>query len=166
MSSFPHPTSRLTRRIPTRPGEGARLRRQRGFGILEVLVAFVLFSGVGVILLGWLQQNMVTTQRLRGVYEEVQARQLALDVARSVNMAQTPKGKRQIGNWRVQWEAAPEGDEAAQTGYPAGIGRHTLRLYKTTLQVFRDEEAQPWVTEELVLVGHRLTVPVGNGFLR
>jgi type II secretory pathway pseudopilin PulG len=138
----------------------ARWRRQRGFGILEVLVAFVLFSGVGVILLGWLQQNLATTQRLRGVYLEAHARQLALDVARSVNVMQFPSGNRQIGDLTVRWQAEPLGDETVQTGYPLGVGRHTLRLYTTTLKVFKGEDALPWITESVVLVGSRLTVPV------
>ena len=139
-------------------------RLQRGFGILEVLVAFVLFSGVGIVLLGWLQQNMATTQRLRGVYEEAQARRLATDVATSINVEKTASGKRVLGDLTVQWEARPVGKEQAQYGYPSGIGRHTLRLFNARFQVYRKDEMNPWVSEELVLVGYRLTTPVRDAF--
>ncbi|MGE3347332.1 MAG: hypothetical protein AB7I35_07850 [Ramlibacter sp.] len=130
---------------------------------MEVLIALVLFSGVGIVLLAWLQQNLSTTQRLRDVYEEARVKQIALDVARSLNVMTKPEGQKRIGDLRIEWRAVPQGEEALQFGYPIGVGRHTLRLYDTKVQVFRGDESRPWLVEDLILVGHRLTVAPGNG---
>ncbi|MBX3654344.1 MAG: prepilin-type N-terminal cleavage/methylation domain-containing protein [Ramlibacter sp.] len=137
--------------------------RQQGFGLLEVLIALVLFSGVGIVLLAWLQQNLTTTQRLRDVYEEVRVKEIALTVVRGVNVMKTPEGERRVGNLLVRWQADPVGDEVPQFGYPLGVGRHTLRLYRTRVTVSRDEETQPWIADDVILVGHRLTVSPRDG---
>ncbi|MBX3586292.1 MAG: type II secretion system protein [Ramlibacter sp.] len=139
------------------------IQAQRGFGLLEVLIAMVLFSGVGIVLLAWLQQNLATTQRLRDVYEEVRVREIALDVARSLNVMEKPVGEKRVGDFRIAWRAEPAGEETPQFGYPLGIGRHTLRLYDTRLEVYRGEEPQPWIIEDVVLAGHRLTIAPRSG---
>ncbi|MBX3658422.1 MAG: hypothetical protein KF740_08320 [Ramlibacter sp.] len=125
--------------------------------MLEVLIALVLFSGVGIVLLAWLQQNLATTQRLRDVYEEARVKGVALDVVRSLNVMGTPEGQKRVGDLRIEWRALPDGEEALQFGYPIGVGRHTLRLYNTEVKVFRADDPKPWLVEDFVLVGHRLT---------
>lgn len=139
-------------------------RRQAGFGLLEVLVSLVIFASVGFTLLAWFQQSIDTVQRLRSFYQLQDARKTALEVARSINPTLRPKGEAALGTLRLTWVAEPDGEERVQAGYPAGIGRYRLQLYATTLSVFRGEEAAPWFTEKLVLIGHRLDGAPSGGF--
>lgn len=131
-------------------------RRQGGFGLLEVLVSLVIFASVGFTLLAWFQQSVDTVQRLRSFYEVQDARKTALEIARSLNPMQQSRGEVTHGALRVTWETQPDGDETVQIGYPTGVGRHRLRLYSTTLSVYRGTEAAPWFVEKLTLIGHRL----------
>ena len=130
--------------------------QQAGFGLLEVLISLVIFASVGFTLLAWFQQSVESVQRIRTFYEMQDARKTALDFARTLNPMSQPKGELKQGVLRLVWEALPQGDEAAQIGYPAGVGRHRLRLYNTTLSVYRDTESSPWFVEKLTLIGHRL----------
>ena len=43
---------------------------ERGFGLLEALVALVLLSSIGFTLLAWVQQKLDTLKRMRGFYAE------------------------------------------------------------------------------------------------
>ncbi len=133
-----------------------RRDRQSGFGLLEVLVSLVIFASVGFTLLAWFQQSVDTVQRLRSFYDVQDARKTALEVARSLNPMQLSRGEVTHGVLRVTWEAQPDGDEVVQVGYPIGVGRHRVRLFNTTLSVYRGTEATPWFVEKLTLVGHRV----------
>jgi general secretion pathway protein I len=132
-----------------------RSRAQAGFGLLEVLVSLVIFASVGFTLLAWFAQSVDSVQRLKGFYDVQDARRTALEFARTLNPMRQPKGELAHGSLRLEWQAVAQGDELAQTGYPAGVGRYRLRLYDTTLSVFRGEDVEPWFVEKLSLIGHR-----------
>jgi type II secretory pathway pseudopilin PulG len=132
--------------------------------LLEVLVSLVIFASVGFTLLAWFQQSIDTVQRLRSFYQLQDARKTALEVARSINPTLKPKGETPLGTMRLTWVAEPEGEERVQAGYPAGIGRYRLQLYATTLSVYRGDEATPWFTEKLMLIGYRLVGAPSTGF--
>jgi general secretion pathway protein I len=131
-------------------------KKQAGFGLLEVLVSLVIFASVGFTLLAWFAQSVDSVQRLKSFYDVQDARRTALEFARTLNPMRQPKGELAQGSLRMVWQAVPLGDDLAQTGYPAGVGRHRLRLYDTTLSVFKGDEPEPWFVEKLSLVGHRL----------
>lgn len=133
-----------------------RLRRQSGFGLLEVLVSLVIFASVGFTLLAWLQQSTDTAFRLRTFYQLQDARKTALELVRTINPAQKPRGEMTLGSLRVSWNSVADGEERVQAGYPAGTGRYRLQLYTTTLSVFRADDIKPWFVETLILIGYRM----------
>lgn len=139
-------------------------QQQAGFGLLEVLVSLVIFASVGFTLLAWFQQSTDTAQRLRSFYQLQDARKTALEVARTINPMLKAQGEAALGNMKLTWVAVPEGEERAQAGYPAGVGRYRLQLYSTTLSVFRDGEAAPWFIEKLTLIGYRMDGAPSAGF--
>jgi general secretion pathway protein I len=129
--------------------------RQRGFGLLEALVALVLLSSVGFALLAWVHQNLDTAQRLRSFYLEQDARRVALDWLRTVNPMEKPEGEIHYSSLRITWKATPLSQPISQAGYPQGVGRHEMALFNTTISVYRSDDAQPWFTEEFTAIGHR-----------
>jgi general secretion pathway protein I len=140
-----------------------RRKAQAGFGLLEVLVSLVIFASVGFTVLAWFQQSTNTVQRLREFYEVQDARKTALEVARSLNPMRQARGELTQGTLRLVWVAQPVGEEAVQIGYPAGVGRHRLQLYTTTITAYRAQQTTPWFVETLTLVGYRLDSAPGGG---
>ncbi len=138
-------------------------RSQSGFGLLEVLVSLAIFASVGFTLLAWLQQSMDTVHRLRTFYQLQDARKTTLELARTLNPSQKPKGETVLGRFRVVWEAVPEGDERIQAGYPLGTGRYRLQLYTVTFSVYRVDEVTPWFIEKLTLIGYRFAGVPNDG---
>lgn len=131
------------------------LRKQAGFGLLEALVALVLLSGVGFTLLAWVQQNLDATQRMRSFYVEQEIKRIALDLIRTENPMRATQGEFTYLSYRISWKAEATSPRMAQVGYPQGIGKHEIGLYKTTISVFRAKEDTPWFTEEVTTIGHQ-----------
>lgn len=130
-------------------------RFYRGFGLLEALVALVLLSSVGFALLAWVQQNLDTTQRLREFYAEQDARRMALNWIRSLNPMDYPEGKTEHNGLKIVWKNIPETPSIPQVGYPQGIGKHEVALYKTEIQVYKLNSVSPWFTEQISTIGYR-----------
>lgn len=118
-------------------------------------MALVLLSGVGLSLMGWIQQNLDALQRLRGFYVQLEARRAVLDWSRGMNPTQTPGGDAVLGDLRLVWKATPSREPVTQIGYPQGVGLHDLALYDVNVTVYRGREQTPWFVEQIVRVGHR-----------
>lgn len=128
---------------------------QAGFGLLEALVALVLLSSVGFALLAWVHQNLDATQRMRSFYSEQEIKRFALDLIRTENPMVKPEGEFIRGTYRISWKSESMTPPVAQVGYPQGIGKHEVGLYKTRISVFRATESVPWFTEEITTIGHQ-----------
>ncbi len=130
-------------------------RRQRGFGLLEALVALVLLSSIGFTLLAWVQQNLDGMQRMREFYAVQEARRTLAEWSQHLNPMETPEGEANIGSWRAQWKAQVRGDPVSQMGYPQGIGLHDVALYDVEISLYRPRESKVWLTEKMLLIGHK-----------
>lgn len=134
------------------------IHRLGGFGLLEALVALVLLSSVGFALLAWVQQSLDTTQRIRDFYIEQDARRAALDWIRSTNPMAEPTGEFLHNQIHIRWKNTPETNPIPQIGYPQGIGKHEIALFKTEIRFFRAGNTEtPWFTEEIMTIGYHRT---------
>lgn len=128
------------------------MTRQRGFSLIEVLAAMVIFSTGAVILFSWIGQ---TADRLGRVTQEQQrlfGDLAGLEYVRSLNPMQRPSGSVVIGDVDVSWAAAPVGAESP-VRYGATDGRYMVQLYEVrlTTRAPRSEAS----TRSLYLTGWR-----------
>ena len=82
-------------------------RRQSGFTLLEAIVALVIFSMGALALYSWLGVNLKTLERVAERRETVALTHSALDQVRRINPMETPRGRREIGEVVIEWEAKP-----------------------------------------------------------
>lgn len=139
-------------------------RHQGGFGLLEALVALVLLSSIGFTLLSWVQQNLDAMQRMKGFYEEQEARRTVAEWAYALNPMENPDGEMRFGSIRLSWKTEFKGEKVSQTGYPQGVGLYDVALYNVSFAVFRKNESTPWFEETLIAVGHKKVRDLGNPF--
>jgi general secretion pathway protein I len=82
-------------------------RRSPGFTLLEAIVALVIFSMGSIALYSWLGVNVKTLLRVQALRESVAMSTSALESIRGINPMAAPRGRRQVGELVVEWEARP-----------------------------------------------------------
>jgi general secretion pathway protein I len=126
---------------------------QRGFSLLEAIVALALLASVGMALLGWLNSSLIGLRRVQEVAAAQAAVRGALAYLETINPMATPEGETELGEWRVRWQAREVEPAREGAGYPSGVGLFDVGLYDTRVWLERDGQA----IEEFVLrqVGYR-----------
>ncbi len=127
---------------------------QQGFGLLEALVALVLFAGVGLVAISWLQQSLSASVRMQNSLAETGVRKAMLHMIKGLNVVTTPTGTEQIGDYTIEWKAEPVSKMEPQMGYPVGQGRHQVQLYQVTLTARHRLKSGVELREQVFQVGH------------
>lgn len=126
---------------------------QRGFSLLEAIVALALLASVGMALLSWLNGSLISLRRVQEVAAVQAAARDALAYLDTINPMLTPQGETELGEWRLRWQAREVEPVREGAGYPGGIGLFDVGLYDTRVWLERDGRT----IEEFVLrqVGYR-----------
>lgn len=127
---------------------------QRGFTLIEAIVAMVLVATTGIALFGWINSNIITLNRVQEANAQSAATASVLDYMNAINPMLKPDGETNLGAYRIQWRATPSTEPRDGAGYPYGISQFQLALYDTRVQIFR-ANGQPWFDINLQQVGYK-----------
>ena len=113
-------------------------RRQRGFTLLEAIVALTVFSICAMALYGWLAVNVGALARVDSRSETLRASRVALAVLEPINPMTEPQGERGLpGGMVVRWTSK----EIDRRGGVSTAGTpliFDLALYDLDVEVVRD----------------------------
>lgn len=116
----------------------AGIRGQRGFTLLEAIVALVIMATSLVALYAWLGSATIGLQRASAQVRSVEDAREALAVVNVVNPQDEPQGEREAGPLRVRWTSeridGPRPGLSA-TGLPT---QFDFSLYLLKVDVSRD----------------------------
>lgn len=77
--------------------------RDRGFGLLEAIVALVILASSGLALFAWIGQNLADVRRTEDVQARAALQLTALAMVGDVNPFVQPRGERRVGAVVVRW---------------------------------------------------------------
>ncbi len=77
--------------------------RERGFGLLEAIVALVILASSGLALFAWIGQNLADVRRTEDVQARAALQLTALAMVSNINPFVQPKGERRVGAVVVRW---------------------------------------------------------------
>lgn len=116
-------------------------RRNRGFSLLEAIVALVLVASTGVAVFSWINVNLITLNRSRAQAVAATATRNALEVMRSVNPGEQPAGSVEIDGWTYEWNATELQPMVNGAGYPGGMSLFDVGLFDTRVRVLHEGSA-------------------------
>lgn len=115
--------------------------RQRGFTLLEAIVALVLISTSGLALYSWLNSSLISLQRVESAEQRAWAMSNALQRLRLVNPAEVPAGTERAGRLQIHWQSSPKQPLTDGVSFPNGIGLYQVGLYDTQVRI--EQDGQP-----------------------
>lgn len=131
--------------------------RTNGFIMMEVLIALVLVTTLGIAIVLWAENSLHSITRLHDEYERMRAVRLAQNWIRTLPNSTDVKGEAKIGAWKIIWQRRKL-DENPATGYPLGYGIHDILLFEYNYQVYQtQEESHPWFSDTAITTMYRKT---------
>ena len=129
-------------------------RRQRGFSLLEAIVAMVLISSMGGALFAWINTELQALERTQDANTRAEAMVNAVEFMEAVNPMLTPQGKAPFASLELAWEAKDSTPVRDGVSYPQGISLYQLAMYDTQVRVAHPD-GSPWFEFTLQQVGYK-----------
>lgn len=123
-----------------RPLRNRRVGAPLGFTLLEVIVAMVILSTAGLVLFGWINQNLATASRLRESQARSQLQIEGVSWLATINPVAEPEGEREMGGLRLTWRATLLEPMRPEFDFGGGIApRWLIGLYRVNASITRTE---------------------------
>ena len=123
--------------------------KQRGFSLLEAIVAMVIISGAGYALFGWINSNIMTLSSIRDANARAEATQNILEYMSSVNPMLKPAGSATLGPYKIRWISKP-----TTLVQDVKESLYQLALYDTVVKA-ENPQSQPWFEFKFRQVGYK-----------
>ncbi len=131
-----------------------RLHKQRGFTLIEAIVAMVLIATSGMALFSWINSNIITLSRIQEINAVNAATVNALEYMNTINPWTNPQGQADMGAYRIQWKAVATTDTRDGVNYPYSISLYQLNLYQTKVSL-QKPDGQFWFAFDFQQVGYK-----------
>lgn len=131
-----------------------RRSRNRGFTLLEAMVALVLIGGAGMALFTWVNSSIVALRRVEDANARNDAMVNVIEYMQAINPMQTPEGKVDFGNYQILWKSEPITDIVNGSSNPQGQSLFQLALYETRINAGKSDDPR-WFELKLKLVGYK-----------
>jgi general secretion pathway protein I len=127
---------------------------QRGFTLIEAIVALVLIATTGMALFSWINSNIITLNRVQLANAQSIATANVLDFMAGINPMVAPQGQATLGDYRIKWDSTVAEPPRDGAGYPYGVSLYQIGLYQTRVNVMQ-ADSQPWFDFTLMQVGYK-----------
>jgi general secretion pathway protein I len=132
-----------------------RHARQRGFSLIEAVVALTLIATLGATLFAWVANSLSALARVEQAAAEDAARLNVLAYMHTVNPMQRPQGSADFGDLRIEWRTRALQPPQDQIGQSGGVGLYQVGLYETRVTATRPGESATWLDMTLQQAGWR-----------
>ena len=117
-----------------------RPHRQRGFSLLEAIVALTIMATCLLALYAWLSTSTLALNRVRANAAALADARAAMAVVETINPMQEPTGTRRLPPLEIRWKSRPLTDLRLGMSPAGGATQFDFRLYALDVEVLRDSQ--------------------------
>lgn len=141
----------------------SRRKHQRGFTLIEAIVALVLIATTGMALFGWINSNIIALSRVQEQNSTNAATLNVVEYMYSINPMATPDGRADLGAYTLSWTSRAVADVVDGASYPIGISLYQLALYESKINVAKPD-GQHWFDFTMQQVGYKKVRSIARPF--
>jgi prepilin-type N-terminal cleavage/methylation domain-containing protein len=130
-----------------------RIKRERGFSLLEMIAALTILAIGSVVLFSWLGQTMGQLTRFKNDEKSSLAKLQAVQYLATQNPSLTPNGVQKFDTFKMEWKSAPVSELRDSISPSNGLGMYQMRLYGVQVAIF-DTQGRAWFNFPVRLVGY------------
>lgn len=120
-------------------------RAERGFGLLEAIVAMVILGSAGLLLFSWIQQSLESASRIRSVERRAAMQLEAQEYLSRINPGQRPNGRETLPGLLLEWTAELVEPMRNEYDYAGNLQpRWQVGLFRLKVKVSRDGDSAEW----------------------
>jgi general secretion pathway protein I len=138
-------------------------KQQRGFTLLEAIVALALIGTMGMTLFAWINTSIISLGKIQNSNARNDATANVISYMQAVNPMENPNGKAEFGAYSISWQSHIAGPIADNVAYPSGVGLYQVGLYQVDV-IARHAEDASWFTLQMKLAGYKKVREQNNVF--
>lgn len=116
------------------------VKQQRGFTLLEAIVALSVLAMTAMALYGWLNSSLVLLKRVDDVYQSIEAVESALDWVSTLDPYERSQGEQEMAGALVSWRFVPLGAAHLARDMHGNISVNDAQLFTAYISISRDGE--------------------------
>lgn len=116
-------------------------RRQKGFSLLEAVVAITLLAISGGALFAWVNTMLISLERVEANAAKILVVQQSLAVLEVVNPMKTPVGGQSLGEYDLTWRSVLVEDIKDSVSRYGIRGLYQVGLFDVVVEIHKDRKA-------------------------
>lgn len=116
-----------------------RLAKQRGFTLLEAIVALAILATSALALYAWLNSSLIILKRVDDVYRTAAVVESAIEWVATLDPYQQAKGSETIAGMQVQWQFTAVGNALPAYDMSGNLSVNDAQLFRAKI-IIRDEQ--------------------------
>lgn len=116
-----------------------RLAKQRGFTLLEAIVALAILATSALALYAWLNSSLIILKRVDDVYRTAAVVESTIEWVATLDPYQQAKGSETIAGMQVQWQFTPVGNVLPAYDMSGNLSVNDAQLFRAKI-IVRDEQ--------------------------
>lgn len=117
-----------------------RINNNKGFTLLEAVIAIMIFSLGTSAIYSWINSNLITLGRVDHINTRSSLTESALEFIGTINVDAMPNGSELLGDARVEWSTTPTKYSGMVLNEENGETISQARLVDTNVSVFLNGE--------------------------